>query len=140
MTRPSPFAALETTFRLLSQPPYPVAINGRRLGSGAPDRPIPIGELRAIVLHPAASDDLRSSVLDEVIAGLPQDPATWIVVLGGILLPSMRCLAERLAADGYRGSRLRVEAELLWRLAAATRRPPAATHQFAMCLLTRAWT
>jgi hypothetical protein len=140
MTRPSPFAALETTFRLLSQPPRPVAINGRRLGHGVPDRPIPISELRAIALHPAATHDLQSAILEVIIDGLPQDPATWIVVLGGILLPGMRCLAERLAVDGGEGSRLRVEAELLWRLAAATRRPPAATRRFAMCLLARAWT
>jgi len=140
MTRPSPFAVLETTFRLLSQPPHPVAINGRQLGHGAPARPIPISELRAIALHPAATHDLQSAILEVVIAGLPQDPATWSVVLGGILLPGMRCLAERLTVGGGEGSRLRVEAELLWRLAAATRRPSAATRQFAMCLLTRAWT
>src|SRR6266511_1310176 len=115
MTRPSPFAALETTFRLLSQPPHPVAINGRQLGHGAPARPIPISELRAIALHPSATHDLQSAVLS------------------GILLPGMRCLAERLTVGGGEGSRLRVEAELLWRLAAATRRPSAATRQFAMC-------
>jgi hypothetical protein len=140
MAKTSPFAALETTFRLLSQPPHPVAINGGRLGRGALDRPIPISELRAIALHPAATDDLQTAILEVVIAGLPQDPATWTVVLGGILLPAMRRLAERLTVDGGEGSRLRVEAELLWRLAAATRQPPALTHRFAMSLLARAWT
>jgi hypothetical protein len=140
MTRPSPFAALETTFRLLSQPPHPVTINGRRLGRGAPDRPILISELRAIALHPAATDDLQSAILGEVIAGLPQHPATWTVVLGGILLPAMQRLAERLTVDGGEGSRLGVEAELLWRLAAATRQPPPVTRRFAVCLLARSWT
>jgi hypothetical protein len=140
MAHPSPFAALEAAFRLLSQPPHPVVINGRRLGHGAPNRPIPISELRTIALHPAATDDLQNAILEEVIAGLPQDPATWTVVLGGILLPAMQCLAGWLTVDGGERGRLRVESELLWRLAAATRQPPAITRRFAWCLLTRAWT
>jgi len=37
-------------------------------------------------------------------------------------------------------SMLEIEAELLWRLAAATRRPPATIRRFAIHLLTRAWT
>jgi hypothetical protein len=139
MPHPSPFAALETSFRLLSRPPHPITVDGRQVGHGAPARPIPIDELPAIALHPAATHDLQSAILNVVIAGLRQDPATWAVVLGGILLPSMRCLAERLDADSAVGSSLRLEAELLWRLAAATRRPPADTHRFAMCLLTCAW-
>lgn len=137
---PSPFAPLETTFRLLSQQPCPVAVDGRQLGHGAPARPIPIGELRSIALHPAASHQLRDSVLDVVIASLQQpDRATWVVVLGGILLPAMRRLAHQItvASDGESGT-VDVEAELLWRLVAATRRPPAATRRFAMHLLAAA--
>ena len=140
MAQPSPFAALETTFRLLSEQPYPVAVDGRQLGHGAPARQIPLSELRSIALHPAASPDLQGRVLDVVIAGLQQERATWIVVLGGILLPSMRCLAERIAVAKGEVSMLGIEAELLWRFAAATRRPPAAPRRFAMHLLTRAWT
>jgi hypothetical protein len=140
MVQPSPFAALETSFRLLSQHPYPVAVDGRQLGHGAPARQIPISELRSIALHPATSPDLQDTVLDTVIAGLQQEPATWIVVLGGILLPSMRCLAERTAIASGEMSMRGIEAELLWRLAAATHRPPTATRRFAMHLLTGAWT
>jgi hypothetical protein len=140
MAKTSPFAALETTFRLLSQRPYVVAVDGRQLGHGAPARQIPIGELRSIALHPAASHDLQSTVVDAVIARMQHDPATWTVVLGGILLPSMRRLAERIAAANGQTSMLGIEAEVLWRLVAATHRPPATTRQFAIHLLTRAWT
>jgi hypothetical protein len=141
MARPSPFAELEITFRLLSQQPCPVAVDGRQLGPGAPGRPIPISELPSIALHPAASHQLRDSVLDMVIAGLQQpDRATWVVVLGAILLPSMRRLAESIAANVGETSTVDVEAELLWRLVAATRRSHAATRQFAMHLLAAEWT
>jgi hypothetical protein len=142
MAQSSPFAALEATFRLLSEQPCPVAVDGRQLGHGAPARQIPISELRSIALHPATSRDLQGTVLDAVIAGLHQEePATWIVVLGGILLPSMRRLAERTAVGSGQMSMLQIEAELLWRLVAVvTRRPPAATRRFAMHLLTGAWT
>lgn len=141
MRRSSPFAALELAFRLLSEEPCPVAIDGRQLGHGAPARQIPIGELRTITLHPAASRDLQSRVLDAMISRLQQDQATWTVVLGGIPLPSRRCLAERTASStGGQMSTLGIEAELLWRLAGATRGSPAATRRFAMHLLRRVWT
>jgi hypothetical protein len=141
MAHPSPFASLEAAFRLLSRQSCPLAIDGRQLGHGAPARQIPASELRSIALHPAASRDLQGTVLDAVIAGLQQEPATWTVVLGGILLPSMRCLAERISigADGQM-SMLEIEAELLRRFAAVTRRPPAAIRRFVMQLLTDART
>jgi hypothetical protein len=141
MPRSSPFAALEAAFRLLSEEPRPVAIDGRQLGHGAPARQIPVGELRTITLHPAASRDLQSRVLDAVITCLQQDQATWTVVLGGILLPSMRQVAERTAScTSGQMSRLGIEAELLWRFAGARRGSPAAMRRFAIHLLTRAWT
>jgi hypothetical protein len=141
MAHPSPFASLEAAFRLLSKQTCPLAIDGRQLGHGAPARQIPASKLRSLALHPAATPNLQDAVLDAVITRLQHDQATWIVVLGGILLPSMRCLAERISigADGQM-SMLEIEAELLWRLAAATRRPPAAIRRFAIHLLTDAWT
>ncbi len=55
----SPFDTLETCFRLLSTGPACLALDGRRLGHGLPARRIPLGELRVLLQHPAATSELR---------------------------------------------------------------------------------
>jgi hypothetical protein len=135
MTAPSPFAVLEDTFGLLSTGPHPLGVDGRRLGGGVPCRQVPIAELRAIVTRPTASSDLQQRVIEAVLDCMAQQPATWVVVLGGLLLPALRCLADRMTASGDQRLGIEVEAELLARLLMATRRPPRDTHRFAMHLL-----
>jgi len=140
MTGPSPFTALEETFRLLGAEPHPLTIDGRRLGRGLPCRQIPILELRWILTRPSAASDLQGQVIEAVLGGMRQQPATWVVVLGGLLLPALRCLAQQIAVSRDAGLAIDVEAELLSRLLTATRRPPCDTHRFAMHLLQLAQT
>lgn len=135
MTGSSPFNVLEMTFEMLSAEPRPLTIDGRRLGLGLPARQIPINELRSIVVHPTASHDLQSSIVDAVIGRLEQQRDPWVVVLGGLLLPGMRRLAEQLLVSGERTPRFHVEAELLSGLLLAIRCPPNDTHRYAMHLL-----
>jgi hypothetical protein len=135
MTGSSPFTVLEMTFAMLSAEPRPLAIDGRRLGLGLPARQIPIGELRSIVVHPTASPDLQGKIIEVVIGHLQQERDLWVVVLGGLLLPGMRRLAEQLLVSGERAPRFHVEAELLSRLLLVIRCPPNDTRRYAMHLL-----
>ena len=50
----SPFDTLEKTFDLLTTGPRPLALDGTGL-PGLPDRPVPLGELKARLLHPSNS-------------------------------------------------------------------------------------
>ena len=59
----SPFDTLEACFRLLTSEPAALALNGRQVGHGAPARRIPLGELRNLLQHPAATDDLQRAAL-----------------------------------------------------------------------------
>src|SRR6266545_1095872 len=63
----SPFDTLETCFRLLSTGPACLALDGRRLGHGLPARRIPLGELRVLLQHPAATSELRRADLQELV-------------------------------------------------------------------------
>jgi hypothetical protein len=54
----SPFDTLEKTFDLLVTGPNPLALNGTSL-DGLPDRAIPLGELKAMLLHPSMAFDVR---------------------------------------------------------------------------------
>jgi hypothetical protein len=56
----SPFDTLEETFRLLSDGPRPIALDGSAI-AGLPDREIPVRELRAMLLHPSVAFSVRDA-------------------------------------------------------------------------------
>lgn len=134
MTGPSPFAVLEDAFRLLGTQPHPLSLDSRQLGYQLPHRQIPIVELRSILTRPTTTSDLQDDVIELVLDRMQDQRATWIVVLGGLLLPGLRRLRDQLITSDQRLPS-DIEAELLTRLLAATRRPPRDARRFAMHLL-----
>ncbi len=50
---PLPLDAADAAFRALVTGPRPLALNPGRLAAGLPDRMMPLGELRALLLHPS---------------------------------------------------------------------------------------
>lgn len=58
----SPFDTLEKTFDLLVIGPNPLALDGTGI-DGLPDRAIPLGELKARLLHPSTPFDVRDAVV-----------------------------------------------------------------------------
>src|SRR5579863_10251308 len=87
----SPFAMLEVSFRLLSEGPRPLELDGSDF-AGLPARPVPLAELRSILLHPSTSYATRDRVLGELIRRARADQA-WLVGLAGTLLPGLRTAA-----------------------------------------------
>jgi hypothetical protein len=136
MAEQTPFSILEQTFALLGAEPHPLTLDGRLLRPELPARPIPIGELRAIVWHPATSPDLQARIIQAVVDQLRSEDAAWIVVLAGLLLPGMQCLATHTTRSASQASAShRVQTDLLTRVLFASRRPPRDTRRFAVCLL-----
>ncbi len=72
--RPSPLDTLETTFRLLTSGPAPLAVDGRRLGQGLPGRLISVRELGAVLVHGSVAASVQRVVLDELSAGRSAHP------------------------------------------------------------------
>ncbi len=70
MPRPEwlPFDRVETSFRLLTTGPRPLALDGRQVGHGLPARPIPLDELRARLLHPSTSFAARDAAMAVLLA------------------------------------------------------------------------
>lgn len=85
----SPFDALEETFRLLSAGPHPLALDGREV-SGLPDREIPLGELRSMLLHPSVPYPARDAAIAVLIARAKAEGGRWSVGIAGVLLPGLR--------------------------------------------------
>ncbi len=114
MPRPhrSPLDTLDDAFRLLVTGPSPLSLDASDLGYGLPRRPIPLDELRSILLHPSCGFAARDAVTAELVTRAQAGEAAWKVGLAGLLLPGLRRAAGRLARD-YPGDTADIDAEVL---------------------------
>ena len=78
---PGPFDAAEAAFRLLCTGPQPLALHASKVAAGLPDRPVPLDELRVLLLHPSTGARARNQVWAELVrraraaSGPPGPPA-----------------------------------------------------------------
>lgn len=107
----SPLAAAERAFILLVQPPTHVGFDGRGF-DGLPDDILPLERLRAFLLSPQASVEVRDAVWRELVIRARRDGPAWVVAAVGIAMPGLRHVAGLLAA-GWRGDTSDLDAELL---------------------------
>ncbi|MGH8997380.1 MAG: hypothetical protein ACRDYB_15345 [Acidimicrobiales bacterium] len=85
----SPFDTLEKTFGLLVTGPRPLALDTTSI-DGLPDRPVPLGELQGMLLHPAMSYPLRDRAVGALVTRAKAEGGAWSVGLSGVLLPGLR--------------------------------------------------
>lgn len=109
---PSPLDVLETSFRLLTTGPDPLALDGHALGCGLPARPLPLDELRSVLLHPSTGFAARDAALGELVGRAQADGGAWTVGLAGVLLPGLRRVAGHLARE-FPGDTADIDAEVL---------------------------
>jgi hypothetical protein len=130
----SPFDTLEACFRLLTCEPAALALNGRQVGHGAPARRIPLGELRNLLQHPAATDDLQRAAFQELVHLATQDRGSWMIGLAGVLLPGLREIAGSAPPIDARVASS-VEADVLERFRKAIHQPALDVVEFAMTVM-----
>jgi hypothetical protein len=117
---PDALDAAEAAFRLLTTGPAPLALHASRLAAGLPDRPVPLDELRVLLLHPATSTTARNQVWAELVRRARAGDPAWMTGLAGIALPGLRRAAAVLAMR-YRGEAADLRAEVLAGFLAAVR-------------------
>jgi hypothetical protein len=83
-----PFEVLDRSFRLLVGEPAPLALDGFAV-DGLPDRPIPLDELRSMLLHPSVGFDTRDTALTWLVGRAQTEGEAWLVGLAGVLLPGI---------------------------------------------------
>jgi len=120
LAAPEPFDAAETAFRLLCSGPQPLALHASRVAAGLPDRPVPLDELRVVLLHPATRSRARNQVWAELVRRARTGDPAWVVGLAGVALPGLRRAAGSLAAS-WHGDRADLQAEVLTGFLAAVR-------------------
>ena len=114
----SPFDTLEKTFRLLVTGPRPIALEGGVV-VGLPQRLIPLDELKAILLHPSTSYQVRDETLAELVHRA-RDSESWMVGLAAVVLPGVRSVVWSLV-QACPDKAEDIEAETLAGLVAAIR-------------------
>ncbi|GAA0739517.1 hypothetical protein Drose_16985 [Dactylosporangium roseum] len=107
----SPLAAAGRAFTLLVQPPTHLGFDGRGFDS-LPDEILPLERLRALLLAPQTSVEVRDAVWRELVVRARRDGPAWVVAAVGIALPGLRHVAGLLSA-GWRGDTRDLDAELL---------------------------
>jgi DNA-directed RNA polymerase specialized sigma24 family protein len=80
---------LDRSFQLLVCDPAPLMLDGAAVGHGLPARPIPLGELRRLLLHPSVGFDGRDAALTWLVARAHTNGEVWMVGLAGVLLPGI---------------------------------------------------
>jgi hypothetical protein len=133
----SPFDTLERTFTLLWSGPNPLALDGHGI-TGLPDRPVPIGELKARLLHPSTEFEARDAIVGELVARSQTHGGRWTVALAGVLLPGLRRAVWPLVqACPGRADDLESEALTAFLAAVASCQPGRARLASRLCWLAR---
>ena len=117
---PEPFDAADAAFRLLCAGPQPLAVHASKIAAGLPDRPVPLDELRVLLLHPSTGARARNQVWAELVRRARAGDPAWVIGLAGIAMPGLRRAAGSLAA-AYRGDPADLQAEVLTGFLAAVR-------------------
>ena len=82
--------AADAAFRLLAAGPQPLAVHASQLAEGLPDRPVPLDELRVLLLHPATSARARNRVWAGLVRRARTGDPAWVIGLTGIAMPGLR--------------------------------------------------
>ena len=125
----SPFDTLEKTFDLLVTGPWPLCLDGTAF-AGLPDRWVPLGELKARLLHPSMPFAVRDAVGRRAGSPRSAEGGRWTVGLAGVLLPGLRRAAWPLAR-ACPGKAADIEAEMLGAFLAAVANCEPGRHRLA---------
>ncbi|MEV6031503.1 hypothetical protein AB0L65_10165 [Nonomuraea sp. NPDC052116] len=94
--RRRPLNQAEHSFTLLMQGPQPLAVDGAALGLALPARPIPLDELRTILLHPSCDRTTRDGVWRHLIEQARAHRGAWMVAAVALAAPMLRRLLKTL--------------------------------------------
>ncbi|MEV0623530.1 hypothetical protein AB0I81_60155 [Nonomuraea sp. NPDC050404] len=110
-----PLDVAERAFNLLMRGPDPLSLDGARLGHGLPARPIPLHELRGMLLHPSCSRATRDHAWRHLIERARTQRGAWMVAAVTLAIPMLRRLLGALAGTipAERTCREDLEADVL---------------------------
>lgn len=109
---PTPLDIADSAFHALTNGPAPLAVHGAEISPYLPQRPIPVTELRRVLLDRRTSRYVRDAAWRELVHRARVCGPSWTVAAVGVALPGLRRVAGRLAR-GYVGDVADLDAEVL---------------------------
>jgi hypothetical protein len=103
---------VEEKFLELSRNPDPVLVDGRSLGRGLPQRPIPLEELRVLVLKRQASKQVKDLVWSHLVQMTRVRADPWLLAAAGMMVPGLKRIAARLGPY-YPGDSCDLDSEIV---------------------------
>jgi len=107
----SPLTAARRAFEMLTSGSAPLAIDGRPY-PGLPDRPIPLDELRRLLMRATCPPTTHDLLWRALVTRSRQGGAVWTIGCVGVARPALATVTGQLCAR-YAGDRLDVHAAVL---------------------------
>ena len=92
-----PLDAVAAAFGWLLEGPDPIAVEGHEF-AGLPDRAVPLGELRELLLDPTCRPATRDVVWAHLVARARREGGAWTIGCVGVALPALLRIAATLTA------------------------------------------
>lgn len=109
---PASLHAVATAFNSLTRGPAPLSLDGAAVRCGLPRRPIPLDELRTILLRSSSGRVCRDAAWRRLVLNARGEGPAWVVGAAGVALPALRKMTAELS-EGYRGDRGEVGSAVL---------------------------
>ena len=109
----SPLNTADAAFRLLTQGPRPLSLDGTELGEALPQRPIPLDELKRLLLRPSADAATRDAAWTKLVTRARDEGSAWVIGTVGVAMPALRRVAGQLARGLGKDITADIDAEVL---------------------------
>ena len=109
----SPLNTADAAFRLLTQGPQPLSLDGTKLGGTLPQRLIPLDELKRILLQPSADAATRDAAWTALVTRARDEGSAWVIGTVGMGMPALRRVAGQLARGFSKDITMDIDAEVL---------------------------
>ncbi|WP_143168522.1 sigma-70 family RNA polymerase sigma factor [Amycolatopsis australiensis] len=103
---------IERRFNELTAQPTALSLDGRVIGFGLPDRPIPLDELRITLLKRQTSNQVKNAVWSEVVRRAQEQGDPWTTAALGLMMPGLKKVAGSIARN-FRGDIADFDAEIV---------------------------
>jgi hypothetical protein len=117
----SPLSSADAAFRLLTQGPDPLALDGATVSDALPRRLIPLDELKRILLRGATDGATRDAAWSVLVTRARNDGPAWVVGTVGVAMPGLRRIAGQLARGHDLDTAADIDAEILTGFLSAVR-------------------
>ncbi|MEU1627068.1 hypothetical protein ABZ746_17445 [Streptomyces sp. NPDC020096] len=108
----SPLSVVDAAFLSLARGIRPLSLPAALLADPLVDRPVPVDQVRARIVHPSCRPEVRERIWSDVASRARREGEPWTTVVCGLAVPGLRRMLARLG-KGAHIDRSEIEQEAL---------------------------